>query len=94
MSAARLLPFLLGGLTLIVLFANALPAVHRKHRLETEQRELAQQRRAETERGRRLAAEITALRHDPFYVERVCAETASFWQPKFTSRCLRTSTIA
>ena len=75
MTATRYLPFLLGGMTLIVLFANALPAAKRKHRLQVEQRKLVEQFQEGAERQRKLVAEIDALRNDPFYIERVCTET-------------------
>jgi len=75
MTATRFLPFLLGGMTLIVLFANALPAAKLKHRLQVEQRKLVEQFQEGAKRQRLLVAEIDALRNDPFYIERVCTET-------------------
>ncbi|MEM8886239.1 MAG: hypothetical protein AAGD14_19425 [Planctomycetota bacterium] len=75
MNATRLLPFLLAGMTLVVLFANALPAAQHKHRLQKEERELVEAYREARDRQVHLAAEAHALRHDPFYVERVVAET-------------------
>ena len=75
MTPTRFLPFLLAGMTLIVLFANALPAAQRKHRLQIEQRELLEEFREGAELQQHLVAEIEALRNDPFYIERVCAET-------------------
>jgi len=74
-SATRFLPFLLGGLTLIVLFANALPAAQRKHRLQREHRELVDRCLAAIHERDELALTIEALRHDAFTIERVCAET-------------------
>ena len=70
-----MLPFLLGGMTLVVLLANAVPAAQRKHRLQAEQRELVERYRAELVRHERLAATVHALRSDPFFVERAYAET-------------------
>ena len=62
-------------MTLIVLFANALPAAHKKHRLQHEIGNLVEDFRVGARRQRRLTAEINALKNDPFYIERVCAET-------------------
>ena len=75
MTATRFLPFLLGGMTLIVLFANALPAAHRKHRLQREQRILIDEFRVGAALQQRLRQQVAALRDDPFYIERTCAET-------------------
>ena len=75
MTATRLLPFLLGGMTLIVLFANALPAARQKHRLQRAQRILIDEYHVGAALHQRLLKEVVALRHDPFYIERTCAET-------------------
>jgi len=70
-----MLPFLLGAMTLVVLFANAMPAAQRKQRLRAVQRELVERYRAEARRHERLTATVHALRSDPFFIERAYAET-------------------
>jgi hypothetical protein len=71
MRASRCLPFVLGGMTLIVLLGNALPTAKRKHRLQHERRVLLLQTARESERSVRLGAEIAAMQGDAFYVERL-----------------------
>ena len=75
MNAARCLPVLLAGITLIVLLGNALPAAHRKHRLQREERRLLGDYRDEARRHDRLLAERAALQDDPFYLERLYTRT-------------------
>jgi hypothetical protein len=74
-KAARFLPPLLAGATLILIGANALPTAHRKHRLQEERIRLVHELRQEENRTRTIAAEIEALQSDPFYIERVLIET-------------------
>jgi hypothetical protein len=74
-KAARFLPPLLAGATLILIGANALPTAHRKHRLQEERLRLVRELREEQDRTRVIAAEIEALQADPFYIERVLIET-------------------
>jgi len=62
-------------MTLVVLLGNALPAAQRKHRLQHEERLLQRERRSQSARYARLAAEHGALRADPFYLERLYSET-------------------
>jgi hypothetical protein len=76
-KAARSVPLLLAAATLILLGANALPTANRKHRLQDERNRLILELRHEEERMKSLAAEVRALREDPFYVERLLVET---WQ--------------
>lgn len=75
MKAARFLPPLLAGATLILLGANALPTAKRKHRLQEEQTRLVRELRSEDRRMNALVLEIEALRGDPFYLERMLIET-------------------
>ena len=75
MKAAHLIPHILAGATLILLAANAVPTVQRKQRLLEQKRGLVLKLRQERERGRRLEAEIRALRNDPFCVQKELAET-------------------
>ena len=75
MRATRFLPALLAGMTLVMLFGNALPAAQRKHRLQIEEHKLLRERGAEFRRGNRLAAERAALQGDAFYQERTYSET-------------------
>lgn len=75
MKAARFLPPLLAGATLILIGANALPTAIRKHRLQDERIRLVRKLRQEEDRVQRIAAEIDALKKDPFYIERVLIET-------------------
>ncbi len=77
MKASRVLPPLLAAMTLLLLGANAVPSVERKHLLREERRRLERELRQEEREGKRVLAEVDALEHDPFYVERVLVET---WQ--------------
>jgi hypothetical protein len=76
-KAARVLPPLLAAATLLLLGANALPTVQRKHLLRQERHRLERELHQEEAIARRRAAEVEALGRDPFYVERVLVET---WQ--------------
>jgi hypothetical protein len=62
-------------MTLLLLGANAVPSIQRKHLLEKEGRRLARELRHEERVARRLALEVDALAGDPFYLERVLVET-------------------
>jgi hypothetical protein len=62
-------------MTLLLLGANAVPSVQRKHLLREERRRLERAVRAEEREGRRILAEVDALQHDPFYLERMLVET-------------------
>lgn len=75
MRASRILFPLLAGMTLLLLGANAVPSVHRKHLLRTERERLEREVLREEGEGLRLKAELLALAHDPFYVERTLIET-------------------
>ena len=75
MSTARCLPPLLAAATLLLLGANALPSIQRKHLLQEERRRLECELRDEERAARRLEVEIEALNHDRFYLERVYVET-------------------
>lgn len=75
MKASRVLPPLLAAMTLLLLGANAVPSVERKHLLREERRRLERELRHESREGARIAAEVDALGHDPFYVERMLVET-------------------
>jgi len=75
MKAARFLPPLLAGATLLLLCANALPSTHRRQVLRRERERLLRQLEEEETVGRRLRAEVEALRADPFYIERTLLET-------------------
>jgi len=77
LSTARCLPPILAAATLLLLGANALPSVQRKHLLQEERRRLERELSEEERVARRLTVEVEALRHDPFYLERVFVET---WQ--------------
>ena len=77
MKAARFVPPLLIGATLILLGANALPTVHRKHALQRERFRLEREIEVGNKQNRELILQIRALRDDPFYVERKLIET---WQ--------------
>jgi len=74
-KAARLTAPLLAAATLILIGANALPTVCRKHCLLRERARLERELETERARGARLEAEVDALRNDPFYVERLFVET-------------------
>ena len=75
MKAARFLPPLLAGVTLVLLGANALPTILRKHRLQREEQRLVRELRREDAAAARLRLEVEALATDPFYLERVLVET-------------------
>jgi hypothetical protein len=64
-------------MTLLLLGANALPSVQRKHLLRAERQRLEREVRREEREGARITAETDALAHDPFYLERMLVET---WQ--------------
>jgi heme exporter protein D len=74
-KASRILPPLLAAMTLLLLGANAVPSVQRKHLLREERRRLEVEVKRGEREGARLAAEIEALAGDPFYVERLVVET-------------------
>lgn len=75
MKAARFLPPLLAAATLLLLGANALPTVHRKHRLRRERAKVLLELEREERRAACLRAEVEALVQDPFCVERLLVET-------------------
>jgi len=75
--ATRFLPPLLAAATLLLLGANALPTVHRKHRLRRERAKVLLELQREERRAARLRAEVEALARDPFCQERLLVET---WQ--------------
>ncbi len=75
MKASRFLPPLLAGMTLLLLGANAVPSMQRKQLLREERRRLERELKVEEREGARVLAEVDALVHDPFYVERVLVET-------------------
>ncbi len=75
MKASRVLPPLLAAMTLLLLGANAVPSAQRKHLLREERRRLEHAVRREEREGARIAAEVDALVHDPFYLERMLVET-------------------
>ena len=75
MRAQNLLPAVLAGATLILLGANAIPTTVRKKRLEKELHRMSRKLEREHERGAQLKAEIDALEHDAFYLERTLIET-------------------
>jgi hypothetical protein len=74
-KAARFLPPLLACATLVLLGANALPTVQRKHLLQRERARLLRELEQEEREAARLRAEVEALAHDPFYLERMLVET-------------------
>jgi len=76
-KATRFLPPLLAAATLLLLGANALPTVHRKHRLRRERAKVSFKLEREKQRALRLRAEVEALAKDPFCQERLLVET---WQ--------------
>ena len=75
MKASRVLPPVLAGMTLLLLGANAVPSMQRKQLLREERRRLERELKREEREGARVLAEVDALVHDPFYVERVLVET-------------------
>jgi hypothetical protein len=74
-TGSRLLTPFLAGATLILIAANALPTSLRKKRLLEEAGRLRVELRLERDRVARLAAEVDALRNDPWYRERLAVET-------------------
>jgi hypothetical protein len=74
-KAARFLPPLLAAATLLLLGANALPTVHRKHRIRRERTRVLQHLQREERRAAHLRAEVEALAKDAFCVERLLVET-------------------
>ena len=89
MKAARLLPPLLAGATVILLGANAFPTVQRRHRLMQEKNRLVHELREERARGRILREHVDAIENDRFYLQRMFAETwrgiprgAIEWKPQ------------
>jgi hypothetical protein len=74
-KASRFLTPLLAGATIILVTANAMPTIGRKHRLEQERRRLMQEYDAERTRASGLMQRVHAVQHDPFYLERRMAET-------------------
>ena len=75
MRTARLLPPVFAGAALLLLFANALPASMRKHRLQIEQARLREHLAHEQRRARQLREALHALRSDAFVLERWTRET-------------------
>ena len=75
MKAARFLPPLLAAATLLLLGANALPTVRRKHRVRRERARVFQELKREEQWAARLRAEVEALATDPFCRERMLVET-------------------
>jgi len=73
--SARFVPPVLIAATLILLGANALPTIHRKHLLQRRRRILEQRIRRHARRTARLRLEIDALEHDPFFMQRTLVET-------------------
>jgi type VI protein secretion system component VasF len=73
--AARFLPPLLAAATLLLLGANALPTVRRKHRIRAERARVLKELHREQGRAARLRAEVEALAQDAFCVERMLLET-------------------
>jgi len=71
---APLLPYLLAGATLLVLGANAVPTTSRKALLLRERARLRARLLEEERRRARLEADLEALAHDPFVLERAAAE--------------------
>jgi hypothetical protein len=74
-TGSRLLTPFLAGVTLILIVANALPTSLRKKRLLEEAARLRVELRLERDRVARLAAEVDALRNDPWYRERLAVAT-------------------
>ena len=58
-------------MTLFVLFGNVVPAVQQKHRLQQEFRELLEKAKEEKARHQDVTAKIRAMKHDPYFVERL-----------------------
>ena len=75
MRTSRFLAPGLAAATLLLLGANALPTIHRRHRLERERAVLREELRIERRRHETLRTTVHALRHDRFYLQRVLAET-------------------
>ena len=75
MNAAKILPPVFAGMTLVLLASNAVPASQQRQRLREEERKLEAILQLERERGQALRAELEALRQDPFVLERWLVET-------------------
>ena len=75
MNAAKILPPVFAGMTLVLLATNALPAGRQRQRLREEERRLEAILQLERERGQALRSEVEALRQDPFVLERWLVET-------------------
>ena len=75
MNSSRFLVPGLAAATLLLLGANALPAIQRRHRLEREKAGLRRDLRVQQRRREELQTALRALRHDRFYLQRVLAET-------------------
>lgn len=75
MNAAKILPPVFAGMTLVLLATNAVPAGRQRQRLREEERKLGAILQLERERGQALRAELEALRQDPFVLERWLIET-------------------
>jgi hypothetical protein len=74
-NAAKILPPVFAGMTLVLLTTNAVPAGRQRQRLKEEEQRLEAALQLEHERGRTLRAELEALQHDPFVLERWLVET-------------------
>jgi len=74
-SSARFVPPVLIAATLILLGANALPTVRRKHLLQQRRQVLLERIREHAKTTARLRLEIDALQNDPFYMQRILVET-------------------
>ena len=75
MNAAKILPPVFAGMTLVLLATNALPAGRQRQRLREEERRLETILQLERGRGQALRSEVEALRQDPFVLERWLVET-------------------
>ncbi|MHC4957072.1 MAG: hypothetical protein ACYTGN_01755 [Planctomycetota bacterium] len=75
MKASRFLTPLLAGATIVLISANAVPTIGRKHRLEQERRRVMREYEAERARATDLMKRVHAVQHDRFYLERRVAET-------------------
>lgn len=74
-GARRFLAPVLLGATLLLLGANAVPALLKERRLESEVSRLKGDLARERTRGDGLRARLNALRNDPYYVERLYRRT-------------------
>ncbi|MFQ5844025.1 MAG: hypothetical protein ACE5JG_03465 [Planctomycetota bacterium] len=75
MRGSRLLPAVLAGATLVLIGANAVPTIARKHRLQRERGRLERRIGRERRRAVTLRRQFEALRHDRFVLERWARET-------------------